>query len=224
MLKVHKISFLLSTGKQYDIKNMVNQWDIVIVRLFKVGDKCQILGYYCNMPSSIKLDVMSLVNKYMSDYRRKHKIWTIKQFLKDNSLKIAIIPEKLNNAHKVPKQEDDVKRLLIKNMGDFYSKIQLREAIYLRNDFSKYNKKYISKPEKWAAAIEYLVSRLDLRDITKETIAEKYGVSLRIVISRSNIIDSALTIRFQLVLAYLLRLRWRILALSFVIKIENTFW
>lgn len=176
--------------------NAVSQWDLLIARLFKVGGQYQILGSYCNMPSSVKQNVTDLLNTYMADYRQKHENWTMEQFLRDNSLEIAIIPDKMTKAHKAPQEKDDVERLLIGNMGGFYSKMQIEEAIDLWNDFSRNNKKYIGKPEKWAAAIEYIVSRLDLRDITKEKIAEKYGISPRMVVSRANIIESTLTINF----------------------------
>ena len=105
------------------------------------------------------------------------------------------VPAVCLSKSKEEQQQDDVRQLFVEKMDGGYTDLQIEEAQTLWKEFKQNNKKYISKPEKWAAAVEYIVSRSNFIDISKEEIGGKYGILPYSVISRVKIIEKILSLR-----------------------------
>ncbi len=75
-----------------------------------------------------------------------------------------------------PLLADEIEKMLAQQMKDEYRGEIICEGIFIWRDFKEKIETIIDNPESWAAAVEYLICRLNHWRESQQEIGEKYGV------------------------------------------------
>jgi len=90
---------------------------------------------------------------------------------------------------------DEVEELVLEGMAEGgFSALEQVNALRLWRDFKRKREVYGRKMEAWAAALEYIIGVLNMRDVSQKSSGETYGVSTSTVANRQKAIVDALRI------------------------------
>ena len=90
---------------------------------------------------------------------------------------------------------DEVEELVLEGMAESgFSALEQVNALRLWRDFKRKGEGYGRKMEAWAAALEYVIGVLNMRDVSQKSSGEAYGVSTSTVADRQKVIVDTLRI------------------------------
>lgn len=113
--------------------------------------------------------------------------WILPFALYGGLLKMKLRPEAL---------ADPVEALLIPGMQErTYGAMALVNGRALWRDFKAANKPNLDKPAAWAAAVEFIMSELELRNLTQAAVAKNHQIPLSLMVPRMKQIKKVLNIQ-----------------------------
>jgi hypothetical protein len=113
--------------------------------------------------------------------------WILPFALYGGLLKMKLRPEAL---------ADPVEKLLIPGMQErTYGAMALVNGRTLWRHFNAANKPKLDKPAAWAAAVEFIMSELELRNLTQAAVAKNHQIPLSIMVPRMKQIKKVLNIQ-----------------------------
>lgn len=113
--------------------------------------------------------------------------WILPFALYGGLLKMKLRPEALADA---------VEELLIPGMQErTYGAMALVNGRALWRDFKAANKPTLEKPAAWAAAVEFIMSELELRNLTQAAVAKNHQIPLSLMVPRMKQIKKVLNIQ-----------------------------
>ncbi|MBK8904751.1 MAG: hypothetical protein IPM53_26465 [Anaerolineaceae bacterium] len=113
--------------------------------------------------------------------------WILPFALYGGLLKMKLRPEAL---------ADPVEALLIPGMQErTYGAMALVNGRTLWRDFKTINKPDLDKPAAWAAAVEFIMSELELRSLTQAAVAKNHQIPLSLMVPRMKQIKKVLNIQ-----------------------------
>lgn len=166
--------------------------DLVTVTLNQVGDTWRIDSVN---PSTIDLPLtggrargLIATGQSLSDEgKMPGESWILPFALYGGLLKMKLRPEAL---------ADPVEELLIPGMQErSYGAMALLNGRSLWRDFKATNQPKLDKPAAWAAAVEFIMSELELRNLTQAAVAKNHQTPLSKMVPRMKQIKKVLDIQ-----------------------------
>ncbi len=166
--------------------------DLVTVTLTQVGDTWRIDSVN---PSTIDLPLtggrargLIATGQSLSDEgKMPGESWILPFALYGGLLKMKLRPEAL---------ADPVEELLIPGMQErSYGAMALLNGRSLWRDFKATNQPKLDKPAAWAAAVEFIMSELELRNLTQAAVAKNHQTPLSKMVPRMKQIKKVLDIQ-----------------------------
>ena len=173
-------------------KNSFTANDVVTTTLTKVDGKWRIESVN---PSSIDLPltggrargIIASGQSMSEDGKVPGESWILPFALYAGLLKMKLRPEALT---------DPVEELLIPGMQErSYGAMALVNGRSLWRTFKATNKPKLDNPKAWAAAVEFIMSELELRKLTQATVAKNHKISLSKMVPRMKQIKKVLNIQ-----------------------------
>jgi hypothetical protein len=166
--------------------------DLVTVTLTQLGDEWRIDSVN---PSTIDLPLtggrargLIATGQTLSDKgKMPGESWILPFALYGGLLKMKLRPEALS---------DPVEELLIPGMQErSYGVMALVNGRSLWRDFKAANQPKLDKPAAWAAAVEFIMSELELRNLTQAAVAKNHQIPLSKMVPRMKQIKKVLDIQ-----------------------------
>jgi hypothetical protein len=166
--------------------------DVVTVTLTQVEDNWRIVDVN---PSSIDLrltggrarGIIASGQSLSEDGKVPGESWILPFALYGGLLKMKLRPEALL---------DPVEKLLIPGMQErSYGAMALVNGRSLWRDFKSANKPNLDRPSAWAAAVEFIMSELELRNLTQAAVSKNHKISLSKMVPRMKQIKKVLNIQ-----------------------------
>ncbi|MCB8977786.1 MAG: hypothetical protein H6657_10220 [Ardenticatenaceae bacterium] len=166
--------------------------DIVTASLTQVGERWLIDSIN---PSTLDLPltgarargIIATGQSLSEDGKVPGESWILPFALYGGLLKMNIQPDAL---------ADPVEELLLPGMQErTYGAMALINGRTLWRDFKAANKPNLDKPAAWAAAVEFIMSELELRNLTQAAVAKKHQIPLSTMVPRMKQIKKVLNIQ-----------------------------
>ena len=166
--------------------------DVVTTTLTQVAGQWRIVDVN---PSAIDLPltggrarrIIATGQSLSEDGKVPGESWILPFALYGGLLKMKLRPEALH---------DSVEELLLPGMQErSYGAMALVNGRSLWRDFKAANKPKLDKPAAWAAAVEFIMSELELRNLTQAAVAKHYQTPLSKMVPRMKQIKKVLAIQ-----------------------------
>ena len=166
--------------------------DVVTASLTQVGERWLIDSIN---PSTLDLPltgarargIIATGQSLSEDGKVPGESWILPFALYGGLLKMNIQPDAL---------ADPVEELLLPGMQErTYGAMALVNGRTLWRDFKAANKPNLDKPATWAAAVEFIMSELELRNLTQAAVAKNHQVPLSTMVPRMKQIKKVLNIQ-----------------------------